>query len=286
MKAPRARLSRAGAPIPCSFLLQLPEMNLPDIPIRWLPRSLKQAVRKELIKRFEVPSMDWSLGNMRRLGFRPARVVDIGAYKGEWTVMTRAIFPEAAFLMLEAQESLRGDLEQVKGRNSAMVNYQIALLGAESREEVCFHQYDVAPTGASVLAAQAGAPSRTVKRSMETLDEILGRENFRRPDLIKIDVQGYELEVLKGGGEALAGAEAIVMEVSLLELYKGNPLMHEVIAFMHQRGFQCYDIPTLMRRPSDGTLWQVDMIFVKANSSLVKDITGLIPDSVASASRR
>ncbi len=75
------------------------------------------------------------------------------------------------------------------------------------------------------------------------------------------------------------------MEVSLIELYKGNPLLHEVIAFMHERGFLCYDIPTLMRRPKDRTLWQVDMIFVKASSPLVKDKTGLIPDRSTSDSQ-
>ena len=257
-------------------------MNPTDIVRRWLPRRLKEAAKKEIVQRFEVPSMERSLGNMRRLGFRPAGVVDIGAYKGEWTVMTRAIFPEAGFLMLEAQESQRAILENIKNQFPASVNYRIALLGAENREGVDFHQYDVAPTGASVLTAQAGAPARLVKCRMETLDAILSREGFRRPELIKIDVQGYELEVLKGGKEALAAAEAIAMEVSLLELYQGTPLMHEVIAFMHERGFLCYDIPTLMRRPSDRTLWQVDMIFVKAGSPLIQDKTGLIPDAGSS----
>jgi FkbM family methyltransferase len=254
-------------------------MNPANIVKRCLPRSFKAAVKRELIERFDLPSMEWSLGNMRRLGFRPAGVVDIGAYRGEWTEMARAIFPEAAFLMIEAQESQREILERVKTRNGSAVNYRISLLGSESREGVDFHHYDMAPTGASVLVAQAGAPGRPVKRKMEPLDSVLKGEGFRRPELIKIDVQGYELEVLKGGREALRAAEAVAMEVSLLELYKGNPLLHEVIAFMHERGFQCYDIPALMRRPSDRTLWQVDMIFVKAGSPLVKDTTGLIPDA-------
>jgi len=260
-------------------------MNLTDVARKWLPRRLKEAAKKEIAQRFELPSMEWSLGNMRRLGFRPAGVVDIGAYKGEWTVMARGVFPEAPFLMLEAQESQRAILEQVKTQGGSSVDYQIALLGPENREGVDFHQYDVAPTGASVLAAQAGAAARLVKCRMETLDTILDRAGFRRPELIKLDVQGYELEVLKGGSKALAAAEAIAMEVSLLELYKGNPLMHEVIPFMQERGFQCYDIPTLMRRPSDQTLWQVDMIFVKAGSPLFKDKTGLIPDASTSSSQ-
>ena len=252
-------------------------MNLTNVAKKWLPKRLKEAAKKEFIQRFEVPSMESSLGNMRRLGFQPAGVVDIGAYKGEWTTMARSIFSEATFLMLEAQESQREVLETVKRQAPASVDYRIALLGAESRENMEFHEYDVAPTGASVLSAQSGAPARVAHRKMETLDGVLSRAGFRRPQFIKIDVQGYELEVLKGGKEALAAAEAIVMEVSLIELYKDNPLMHEVVAFMREHRFQCYDIPTLMRRPSDRVLWQVDMIFVKEGSPLVKDKTGLIP---------
>ncbi len=257
-------------------------MNLTDVARRWLPRRLKEAVKREIVQRFELPSMEWSLGNMRRLGFRPTGVVDIGAYMGEWTMMARGIFPEAAFLMVEAQESKREVLEQVQLQDPSSVNYRIALLGAASREGVEFHQYDIAPTASSVLAAQAGAPARLVKCKMETLDNMLNHAGFRRPELIKIDVQGYELEVLKGGREALATAEAIVMEVSLIELYKGNPLMPEVIAFMQERRFQCYDIPTLLRRPSDRVLWQVDMIFVKDGSPLIKDKTGVVPDASVS----
>jgi FkbM family methyltransferase len=254
-------------------------MTLIQTAARWLPRPLKEAVKQEIHRRFGIPSNETSLGNMRRLGFRPTRVIDIGAYKGDWAEMARRVFPEAAFLMLEAQESQRETLEQVTRRNGPSFRYEIVLLGPENRQEVNFRICDAAPTASSVLAAQGGAPPRLLKRKMETLDGILSRQDFRRPEFIKIDVQGYELEVLKGGAEALVSAEAVLLEVSLLEVYKGNPLIHEVIPFMHERGFQCYDIPALMRRPSDGTLWQVDMIFVKAGSPLVQDKTGVVPDA-------
>ena len=59
------------------------EMNLINRLRWWLPRRPKEALKKKIIERFQVPSMDWSLGNMRRLGFQPAGVVDIGAYMGE-----------------------------------------------------------------------------------------------------------------------------------------------------------------------------------------------------------
>jgi FkbM family methyltransferase len=214
--------------------------------------------------------MEWSLGNLRRLGFRPKAVVDIGAYLGEWTVMVRRIFPEAASLMIEAQSALAPALGRISDANPGRVSYRIALLGAECRNDVEFHQYETAPTASSVLSDQAGSAARLQMCRMETLDGIVASGMFSRPELLKLDVQGYELEVLKGGRETLAAAQAVVMEVSLIDLYRNNPLMHEVLAFMHEREFLAYDIPTLVRRASDQALCQIDVVFLKKGSALTQ----------------
>lgn len=69
-------------------------MNLTGLLERCLPRCLKQAVKKKIAQRFELPSMEWSLGNIERLGFRPAGVVDIRACKGEWAHALRLMAKE------------------------------------------------------------------------------------------------------------------------------------------------------------------------------------------------
>jgi hypothetical protein len=59
------------------------------------------------------------------------------------------------------------------------------------------------------------------------------------------------------------------MEVNLIGIHEGAPLFHEVVAFMAEQGFRVYDIISFFRRPYDGALWQVDVVFVKSTSSLV-----------------
>jgi FkbM family methyltransferase len=245
-------------------------MSLVTAAGRWLPRPLKEAAKREIYQRFQIPSMEWSLANLQRLGFRPSSAVDIGAYRGEWTLLARRLFPEAAVLMIEAQDSLRPVLQKVSDENPGRTSYRITLLGPECRENVEFHEYENAPTASSVLADQAGTPSRLQRRKMETLDGVLAQISFRQPQLLKLDVQGYELEVLKGGSQALAAAEAVVMEVSLIDLYENSPLIHDVLAFMHDRDFLAYDIPSLIRRSSDQALCQIDMIFLKKSSPLIQ----------------
>jgi hypothetical protein len=104
---------------------------------------------------------------------------------------------------------------------------------------------------------------------MTTLDAITEGSAFARPDFIKLDVQGYEIEVLRGGVRALESAEVVLMEVNLLGLYEGVPLFHESADYMGKQGFQVYELGSLIRRPYDGALWQADVIFVRNSSPLL-----------------
>jgi FkbM family methyltransferase len=215
--------------------------------------------------------MELSLKNMRRLGFRPATIVDVGAHIGEWSRLANTIFPEASILMIEAQENKAPALDEIGRAHPGRIQHRIALLGPESREDVPFNECDTAPTGSSVLAFASREPLtfHVVRRHMETLDNVLANAGIARPDFLKLDVQGFELEVLMGAPKALAAAEAVLLEVSTMAQYEGAPLFHEVVAFMHSHGYHVYDICTLMRQRTENTLVQVDVIFVKAGSPLI-----------------
>lgn len=235
------------------------------------PCFIKQRIKRELVDYFKVPDIEWSLKNMRRLGFRPLAAVDVGAYMGEWSVLARKIFPEMSLLMVEAQEGSRPDLEAVKRRLGAGVDYHIALLGAKNGENVVFNEISEAPTASSVLTDWGNSSTRKVSCATQTLDTILAQAGIPEPELMKLDVQGYELEVLKGAPNFLKHAQAILLEVSLIDLYQKNPLLHDVVAFMLANNFVAYDICTIMRRPLDLALIQADMIFVPKNSPYLKN---------------
>lgn len=60
-----------------------------------------------------------------------------------------------------------------------------------------------------------------------------------------------------------------MMEVNLIAVYEGAPLVDETVAYMAARGFRVYDVCTFFRRPLDNALWQMDMVFVRATSPLM-----------------
>jgi|SRR5579871_3585464 len=243
---------------------------------RVVPRSFKERLKEDLIRRLQAPSMELSLKNMRRLGFKPATIIDVGAHVGEWSLEVHEIFPQASILMIEAQESKAPTLDKIVQAQGGKIQRRIAVLGPENRENVPFRECDDAPTGSSMLECREQLSFRVVQRRMECLDDVLAGAGIAKPDFLKLDVQGYELEVLKGAPKTLAMAEVVLLEVSTIELYEGAPLFHEVIAFMHSHGYRAHDISTLMRQRSADTLLQVDVIFVRNDSPLIAEaIKGL-----------
>jgi len=229
-------------------------------------RLMPEWQRDQFRRTYEMASVECSLRNMRALGFRPRRIVDVGAYVGDWTCMVKGIFPDASVLMVEAQPSKQSQLLEVCEKYPGEVQCRMALLGPEACAGVRFYELE---TGSSVLWEQSNVARREIRCEMRTLDGLLSGTRFGSVDFLKLDVQGYELEVLKGAEESLRGIQAILMEVSLLRVNKGAPLLHEVLRFMDERGFRAYDICSFIRRPLDNALWQSDVIFMRVESPLL-----------------
>ncbi len=228
----------------------------------FVSEKCKRYIKTELLR---VPDTESSLRRMKKLGFSPSVAIDIGAYVGEWTRSFKQIFPDTRVLMVEAQPSKESILSKVKSE-LANVDARVALLGARPETNVGFHESE---TASSVLREAAGSCPPTAHMTMTTLDEITGGGPFAHPNFIKLDVQGYELEVLRGSTCTLQSAEVVLMEVNLLRLHEGAPIFHESAEYMGKQEFQVYDLCTLIRRPYDGAVWQADVIFVRNSSPLI-----------------
>ena len=84
-------------------------------------------------------------------------------------------------------------------------------------------------------------PVKTLQVECVALDSILAPGD--KPDFIKIDTQGAELEILRGAEQLLRqGAPMVLAETWCAEIYTGMPLTHDVMAFMHGLGYQVFDL--------------------------------------------
>lgn len=196
-------------------------------------------------------------------GFRPSFILDVGANRGDWTEMMLDIFPDADYLLLEPQHEMASRLDALESRHPNVTWHACAAGPEETTLELTVFDN---LNGSSLVPDAAHAEGR--ERRSVPVHTIDGLVDGRIPDLVKLDVQGFELEALKGASSLFGHTEIFVLEASLFRFYEQTPLLHEVIAFMKERGYVPYDIADYIRRTHDGALAQIDMAFAREDGIL------------------
>jgi FkbM family methyltransferase len=189
-----------------------------------------------------IGQQDSVLADFRARGFRPSLIFDVGASDGSWTNAVRPIFPAARFVTVEP-------------RNTGVEPTVHAAVGAHEGVAT-LTDWD---TGSTLIAADPkGAAQYQVP--ITTLNCLA--QQFGTPDFVKLDVEGFELEALKGADTLLGRTELFVIEVALYR-FTDRPLLHEVVAFMAERGYFVCDVAGFIRRPTDGAVGLMDLCFAR-----------------------
>jgi FkbM family methyltransferase len=208
------------------------------------------------------------LEDVRARGFSPRFILDVGANVGDWTRMARAIFPDARFLLIEPQLETRESLDNLCAE-FPNVSWVLAGAGARKGQSYLNVGGDLGVSsffpGVDEALVRAGKQRQV---DVITIDELLHAHGLGVPELVKMDVQGFEIEALKGGESLFGKTDLFVLEASLYAFFETLPIVSDVVAFMHDRGYELYDIPGYFRRPLDGALGQIDLAFARHNSVL------------------
>lgn len=197
---------------------------------------------------------------LRDLGLRPGTVIDVGVANG--TMELYSAFPQSYFLLIEPIGSFVPEMESILRRYNG--SYVLAAAGPRSGQ-VIFNVHDEGPDGSSLYKESDGpqADGHESTIPMIKIDDVLLEKQLSPPYLIKVDVQGGELDVLEGGQRALEAAEAVSLEVSLFQFFKGGPQFYDVVEYMKRRNFVVFDIVLAANRPLDNALAQLDVVFVR-----------------------
>lgn len=200
-------------------------------------------------------------------GFVPQLVFDVGAYRGEFAQEVLHVWPKARVACFEPLEKAAAEIETLRASLPG-IDLHRGVLGSEFRQEV---EFNMAETASSVLREHHTIHPVCMVTQWTIDSAVNDWYAGKAPDLLKLDVQGYELQVLKGGTASLPRVGAILAEVNLLDIHKGVPLLDELVGWLAGHNFVAYDICGITRRPLDGALWQIDMLFVPRDSVLRHD---------------
>lgn len=198
-----------------------------------------------------------------QLGGPYATVIDVGAFRGDFAMAALAADHEVKVLSFEPLEKRPSRWMGYKRRWQW---YAVALGNAPGR--VTMHRNEFIPSSSvlPMLDLHREAFPYTVKTDevevgMATLDEFY--EAVDAPALLKIDVQGFEFEVLTGGLDTLTKCEAVVCEVSWAALYAGSPTYEDLDGALSRAGFHHSRRVEELRHPQTKELLQSDELWVR-----------------------
>jgi FkbM family methyltransferase len=203
------------------------------------------------------------LEDIRARNFTPRGILDVGANRGHWTALALSVFPNSSVVMIEPQDEMEEDLNRLC-RGYPSCHY--VKIGVGRAEDTLVQTIFDGLSGSSFLPTtdpRLLATRKQRRTQVTTIDLILEQHPNFHPDLVKLDIQGFELEALIGASKLFGITEVFIIETMLLSLISGWPITREVISFMADRCYEVYDITEFVRRPYDGALTQIDIAFVK-----------------------
>jgi FkbM family methyltransferase len=196
-----------------------------------------------------VGDMTWFLHHLRARGLVVEHALDVGASRGDWAELARDTFG-CRVTMIEPLEEMGRYLQRIE-----RCEWVHAAAGAEHS------MLELAVGRRFVGSSFAGSGDR---REVPVVP--IGE--LGPAQLVKVDVQGFEMDVLAGAGALLGDAEMWVLETSLRRFSPGFPLLDEDVTFMAGHGYMVYDVAGYVRRPRDGDLAQLDLCFAKVGGVL------------------
>jgi FkbM family methyltransferase len=199
-----------------------------------------------------------------------AVIYDLGANIGTWTALARAVFPSAQVHAFEPLPDHTTKFRQRFGSKPGVTLHQVAL-GAQSGEaEMDVTTYSDAASLLPLAKASQQyfglSQGSRVRVPVTRLDDWRAANGIPPPDVIKLDLQGYEIEALRGALGTLSHVRYVISEVSFAEFYVGQPLFTDVVRFLAEQGLFLHALG--YNTPLGAPLIQNDLLFSRRRSAL------------------
>lgn len=201
-------------------------------------------------------------------------VLDVGANRGDYGKQLRDCGYRGRLISFEPLSAPYALLADRSSEDPSWDCRQLALGRQTATSTIHVAANDGASSSLLDMSVELRAIDETVRYvgseavEVRSLDAVAAE--FARPDdrvWLKIDVQGYELEVLDGAADTLASVHGLEIEMSLIALYDGQPLLHEMLEVIGALGFELVDVEPAYRDPRSGRVLQVDGIALRKDRS-------------------
>ena len=186
-------------------------------------------------------------------------VYDIGACVGNWTILTRMnVLPNAQYVMFEANPTHYESLKKVG------VPIIGAVLSSPDKQSVKFYNSNNTNDSYYRDTMTIYDKQTYIEVPCTTVDSLAKEYNLPKPNLVKIDTQGSELDILSGADIIVNNADLILIECPIVQCNYGAPTFTDYMNFFKKHRYIPLDI--VQKHIGEDTLVQVDILFMKEQS--------------------
>lgn len=243
-------------------------------------RDRVKATVKTLLRRFNLSIRRYSsTAEFKRMktinDCKISLVIDVGANTGQYASMLRAEGYTGKMLSFEPLDEAFSELSRRAASDQFWNCEKLALgsVGGASSIHVAGNSFSSSFMQMSKRHQEA-EPSSSYVGVQEVMVERLDALRYKlfQPDdiiYLKIDVQGFEMQVLRGTSEMMRQVQALEVELSLVPLYKDQPLFYDVVEHVYSLGFELVSLDEAFVDPRSGHVLQLDGTFLRRRGSLV-----------------
>ena len=204
---------------------------------------------------------------LKRFGFAPAHIIDVGANKGDWTRNAIKFFPDAHYTLMEPQDNLKTHIEDL-----IEAGHKIRWINAGAGDKSGSRPFTISPhddRSTFTLSKEEAAAEglRQVIMEVKTLNDVVSMGIEPVPDMVKIDAEGLDLRVLEGGSELFGKTDVFVLEAAVCARFENT--VAKAMKRLSDAGYKLIDITDLNRSPKHGVLWLCELVFLREASPLL-----------------
>ena len=197
---------------------------------------------------------------------------DVGANTGQYATLVRSLGYQGQIFSFEPLSSAHKILKEKSIHDNFWTVYDRCGIGNQNKVEtinISGNSYSSSFLDMLEKHKKAAPDSEYLGQeevNIYTLDNIFSNlKNGYKKIFLKIDTQGYEMNVLKGVEKNIHKIYAVQLELSMSPLYNNSHLYQEFFDYFIKRDFECWNLQSGFRDPETGRLLQFDGLFVNKN---------------------
>jgi FkbM family methyltransferase len=199
-------------------------------------------------------------------------ILDVGANDGQSAKHFRTVFPNARIYCFEPLPDAFASLSNWAASQNGLVTAFNVALGDRTGEIAFNHHLDHSPsssilesTDPSLVLFPETRAQTQIQVPINRMDEFKSFLRLENEVLLKMDVQGYESQVLKGGADILQRVSACIIELCVKPLYDNQSSFDEIVNVMYGSGFRYHGNVCQVTDPN-GRIVYLDSVFLKEAS--------------------